>query len=211
MDTLKMLIYFFVVAVFLSVIVTFVFSKSKKGAFLQFLVNLKNIIVGVLIASCIMLISLIYKNDLNVIGEELNTVALSIHKYGIYFQGAIVVSAVLGLFVGFLVSKTFLLLEIILGAIGENKYVPEGKSSFVFVIITIIKNPFLFVLNVILALVVSVMIASIMEALGMVAAAQFQFKLKWQISLVASTWISAFIGYIWARSQSKLRKKLETV
>jgi len=198
-------------AIILSATITLIYSRSGKGGFLSFLVTLKNLLVGVLVASCIMLFSILLKSDLIQIGRELDRLAMDVlDKFGIYFQGTIVGAALLGSFVSFLVTKILLLIETIIGSIGEKKHIPSEASSFSSTMVSIIKSPFQVVLNILLALVISILIASIMELIGMGIAASLKAQLNVEVSLVVGAWLSAFISYLIARLRSKARKLLET-
>ncbi len=198
-----------IAAIVISALVTF-FTRGKKSTLLGFLVSLKNLLVCVLIASSVMLVTLLGKREIMQISRDLNAIAIDIHELGRYFMGEIVVAAMIGSFIGFLITKCLVILENFIGSIGEPK--SSGQSSVAAMISqalsTVLKAPFLSILNLILALVISVLVASLGVLLELTILGPLNISGSWETNIVSSAWIGAFLGYVVAKSVSKAHEKL---
>lgn len=182
-------------AVVLAGLSAFVKGGVNASFGIRFLLKLKTFLVTALISSSVLMISVIIKSEIQEIGNAIDKIAIENYEEdGRHVNGVAVVSAVIGVFMGGVISVTIVILENVLGSIGPNKYVSPETGKVVGWMSTLLKSPFTFALNVIGLVFLALLIGLFTEVLFLSMSAAAGIRPSWEPTLIGCTLISAFLG-----------------
>jgi hypothetical protein len=195
-------------------IISLITGNRKDRSFEAFLIRLKKLLVLVLIGSAVMLLSLSYQGEISEAGFELKkwVATEASPETATYIQGELVVTVLISCVLAFVISAVIRLLEIVLGAIGRVKSanlsdVGDAITGF---LAALFRAPVSFVLNLFLALVLALLVATGLLLLEAWLSKSYEIRVPWQSNVVIGAWIGALAGYGLGRSVAWVRRRLET-